>query len=76
LLKNDLDGLEYVKVWDHPESYYNANFFRYGYYNAKPRFMTSDGAILYYYVTGTGVNEGTGYWQFDYRNQECEPRPG
>ena len=72
LLKNVNDGLEYVKVWDHPEDFFNDNYFRQGYYNAKPRFITQDGdgyyKVLYHFVSGVGINPGTGYWQFDWRD--------
>ena len=77
MLKSAKDGLEYIKVWDHPSSYFNGAYYRQGYWNSKPHFVTAaNEAHLYYFNTGLGVDVGTGYWQLDYNDQACELRPG
>ena len=50
------DGLEYVYVWDHPEDFFSRKYYRHGYYNAKPHFVTEEGdAHLYHFVEGLGL---------------------
>jgi hypothetical protein len=71
-LANARDGLDYIKVWDHPESYFDGQYYRQGYWNSKPHFVTAGNeAHLFYFNTGMGIDEGTGYWQLDYRDQAC-----
>jgi len=73
-LKSDEDGSTHVRVTGHPEERYRGDYYRDGFWNAKPHFVNSAGSHLYYY--NSIGHASLGYWQFDDRDQWENFYPG
>ena len=66
-LKHPDDFKTYVNIADHPDPTFNGDYYRDGYWNAKPHFVNSESMHLYYYNHVGHTHNG--YWQIDHRDQ-------
>jgi len=75
-MKDEDDGEAgtFVRVEGHPEDRYLGEYYRDGFWNAKPHFINRHGSHLYYY--NSIGHSSLGYWQFDDRDQWENYYPG